>query len=151
MRICVYGMGCVGGYFGGRLAQAGEDVVFITPTSGLGAVTNAAIGAIREISETRTMLIQAIKESFALGRARQVDLPDNILQHTLQFIDNAPPAMTISLQRDIAAGRPSELETLIGAVVRDGHAYGVQVPVHTFIYGSLLPQEIKSRREISKP
>ena len=104
MRICVYGMGCVGGYFGGRLAQAGEDVVFITPTSGLGAVTNAAIGAIREISETRTMLIQAIKESFALGRARQVDLPDNILQHTLQFIDNAPPAMTISLQRDISAG-----------------------------------------------
>lgn len=29
MRIAVFGTGGVGGYFGGRLAQAGEDVVFI--------------------------------------------------------------------------------------------------------------------------
>ena len=29
MRIAVFGAGGVGGYFGGRLAQAGEDVVFI--------------------------------------------------------------------------------------------------------------------------
>jgi 2-dehydropantoate 2-reductase len=29
MRIAVFGTGAVGGYFGGRLAQAGEDVVFI--------------------------------------------------------------------------------------------------------------------------
>jgi ketopantoate reductase len=29
MRITVVGTGAVGGYFGGRLAQAGEDVVFV--------------------------------------------------------------------------------------------------------------------------
>jgi 2-dehydropantoate 2-reductase len=29
MRIAVFGTGAVGGYFGGRLAQAGKDVVFI--------------------------------------------------------------------------------------------------------------------------
>jgi 2-dehydropantoate 2-reductase len=29
MRIAVVGVGGVGGYFGGRLAQLGEDVVFI--------------------------------------------------------------------------------------------------------------------------
>ena len=29
MRIAVFGAGGVGGYFGGRLAQAGEEVVFI--------------------------------------------------------------------------------------------------------------------------
>jgi 2-dehydropantoate 2-reductase len=29
MRIAIFGTGEVGGYFGGRLAQAGEDVVFI--------------------------------------------------------------------------------------------------------------------------
>ena len=30
MRIAVFGVGGVGGYFGGRLAQAGEEVVFIS-------------------------------------------------------------------------------------------------------------------------
>ena len=29
MRIAIFGTGAVGGYFGGRLAQAGEDIVFI--------------------------------------------------------------------------------------------------------------------------
>jgi len=29
MRFAIYGVGAVGGYFGGRLAQAGEDVTFI--------------------------------------------------------------------------------------------------------------------------
>jgi ketopantoate reductase len=29
MRIAIIGSGGVGGYFGGRLAQAGEDVVFV--------------------------------------------------------------------------------------------------------------------------
>ena len=29
MRIAVFGTGGVGGYFGGRLAQAGEAVIFI--------------------------------------------------------------------------------------------------------------------------
>ncbi|MDY7030607.1 MAG: 2-dehydropantoate 2-reductase N-terminal domain-containing protein, partial [Thermodesulfobacteriota bacterium] len=28
MRIAIFGTGGVGGYFGGRLAQAGEEVVF---------------------------------------------------------------------------------------------------------------------------
>jgi 2-dehydropantoate 2-reductase len=36
MRIAVYGAGGVGGYFGGRLAQAGAEVQFIArgPTCG---------------------------------------------------------------------------------------------------------------------
>lgn len=29
MRIAIFGSGSVGGYFGGRLSQAGEDVIFI--------------------------------------------------------------------------------------------------------------------------
>jgi 2-dehydropantoate 2-reductase len=29
MRIAIFGVGGVGGYFGGRLAQVGEEVIFI--------------------------------------------------------------------------------------------------------------------------
>ncbi|MDI6770168.1 MAG: 2-dehydropantoate 2-reductase [Anaerolineales bacterium] len=38
MRIAVFGTGGVGGYFGGRLAQAGEDVIFIARGEHLKAI-----------------------------------------------------------------------------------------------------------------
>ena len=38
MRIAVFGTGGVGGFFGGKLAQAGEEVVFIARGSHLGAI-----------------------------------------------------------------------------------------------------------------
>ncbi len=38
MRIAVFGTGAVGGYFGGRLAEAGEDVAFIARGEHLAAI-----------------------------------------------------------------------------------------------------------------
>src|SRR5689334_5152431 len=38
MRIAVVGTGGVGGYFGGRLAQAGEDLVFLARGAHLRAI-----------------------------------------------------------------------------------------------------------------
>src|SRR6266581_1207435 len=38
MRIAVLGTGGVGGYFGGRLAQAGEDVAFVARGAHLEAI-----------------------------------------------------------------------------------------------------------------
>src|ERR1041384_6034272 len=38
MRIAIYGAGGVGGYFGARLAQAGEDVTFIARGEHLRAI-----------------------------------------------------------------------------------------------------------------
>jgi|GEM_PF-5751090 len=38
MRIAIFGSGGVGGYFGGRLAQAGEDVIFIARGEHLRAI-----------------------------------------------------------------------------------------------------------------
>jgi len=49
------------------------------------------------------------------------------------------------MQRDIADGKPSELEAIIGAVVRFGEASGVSTPAMRFVYASLLPQEQRAR------
>src|SRR5512143_2836348 len=38
MKIAIFGTGAVGGYFGARLAQAGEDVTFIARGSHLQAI-----------------------------------------------------------------------------------------------------------------
>ena len=49
------------------------------------------------------------------------------------------------MQRDILAGRPSELEGQNGAVVRLGRAVDVATPLHSFLYAGLLPQELRAR------
>jgi 2-dehydropantoate 2-reductase len=49
------------------------------------------------------------------------------------------------MQRDIVAGRPSELESQNGAVVRLGREVEVPTPLHAFIYHSLLPLELRAR------
>ena len=71
------------------------------------------------------------------------------IEETISFIDKLPPESTASMQRDIMDGRPSELHEQSGAVVRYGEKVDVTTPVNWFIYHSLLPQERKSREEIS--
>ena len=70
--------------------------------------------------------------------ARKIALPDNCVEVAMGFIDSQPAAGTTSLQRDIQAGLPSELEAWTGAVVRLGEQVGVAAPVHDTIYQILL-------------
>jgi 2-dehydropantoate 2-reductase len=49
------------------------------------------------------------------------------------------------MQRDVGAGRPSELDDQTGAVVRLAREAGVPVPVHETLHAALLPQERAAR------
>lgn len=44
------------------------------------------------------------------------------------------PTLKTSMQRDLEAGRPSELEALTGAVVRLGAEVGIPAPVTEVLY-----------------
>src|SRR3972149_4520201 len=111
-----------------------EKFLFIASISGLGAVTRAPVGVLRSVPETRQILELAMRETFDLAKALKISLPEDSIHKTLSFVDNLPPSGTASMQRDILEGRPSELETQNGAVVRLGRQAGVATPVHSFIY-----------------
>ena len=64
---------------------------------------------------------------------------------TMDFCDNLSPGTTASMMRDIWEGKPSELEAQNGYVAKSGAQLGVSVPIHTFIYHALLPQERRAR------
>jgi 2-dehydropantoate 2-reductase len=49
------------------------------------------------------------------------------------------------MHRDVVGGRPSELDTQVGAVVRLGRQAGVPTPVSGVLYAMLLPQEQAAR------
>jgi 2-dehydropantoate 2-reductase len=120
--------------------------LFITPLSGVGAVTRRPAGVLRRVPETRRMLEAAMREVFEVGRARGVRLRDDSVAETMEYVDGLPEETTASMQRDILEGRPSELESQNGAVVRLGKERGVAVPVNECLYASLLPAELEARK-----
>jgi 2-dehydropantoate 2-reductase len=125
-----------------------EKFVFIASISGLGGVTRVPLGEMRSTPETRRLLLEALREVVLVGRANGIQLDEGTAEKVLANIDNMAPGVTASMQRDIMDGKPSELESQNGAVVRLGQAVRVAVPVHEFIYASLLPQETRARSQM---
>ncbi|HLW88433.1 MAG TPA: 2-dehydropantoate 2-reductase [Terriglobales bacterium] len=124
-----------------------EKLIFIAALSGTGAVARSTIGEVRNCPPTRELLRQSMEETAAVARGRGIRLQDDVVSRTLAFVDASPADGTASMQRDLAAGRPSELEAIVGAVVRFGDQAGVPTPAMDYIYASLLPQEKRARRK----
>jgi 2-dehydropantoate 2-reductase len=118
-----------------------EKLLFIAALSGTGAVARSTIGEMRSCPPTRELLQQLMEEVAAVARSRGIRLAEDVVKRTLAFVDASPAGGTASMQRDMAAGRPSELEAIIGAVVRFGDRGGVPTPAMDYVYASLLPQE----------
>ena len=92
-----------------------------------------------------------MREIVLVARARQIALPDAVVDKSLALVDSFAAGSTTSLQRDIADGKPSELDAWNGAVVRLGQEVGLATPVHELIYSSLLPLELRARGKIQFP
>ena len=119
--------------------------LFIASFSGVGAVANAPAATLRTDPELRAQMLRAMKEIYELAHARNIKLPSNSIDTVMAGVNALPEGATSSMQRDIAAGKPSELESQNGAVVRMARESGVEVPTHELIYAKLNPLEQKAR------
>lgn len=115
--------------------------------SGLLGVTRVPYGGIREVKETREMMIALFQEVYDLSQKMGINIEPEFVEKTVGVIDGFDYNASASLARDIWEGRPSELEYQNGTVVRLAEKYGLDVPVNQFIYSALLPQERKARKE----
>jgi 2-dehydropantoate 2-reductase len=118
---------------------------FIASVGALGSLTRVTFGEYRNVPETRAALTEAIAEVAAVARAKGVSLDADVVDKTLAFIDGSAPGIKPSMQRDVEAGRPSELESMLGIVVRQGAELDVPTPVMRFAYAMLKPGERKAQ------
>jgi 2-dehydropantoate 2-reductase len=131
----------------GFQAKATEDVeadlwtkfVRLATWSGMTTVTRSPMGVVRDTPETFALMIAAIEEVIAVGKARGVNLPSDLMDTTLAMIQNFPAGSKSSMLEDIERGRRLELPWLSGAVVRLGQEAGVPTPIHQFITAILTP------------
>lgn len=84
------------------------------------------LGEIRSTPQLRADLIGAIEEACAVGQAEGAADVDP--QVAIAELELAHPTLRSSMQRDIAAGRPPELDAIPGAVLRAGARHGIPCP-----------------------
>ena len=127
-----------------------EKFLLIEPWGTVSAASRAPMGPVRSTAETRALLVAMLEELARVARARGVALPEDAVARTMAYLDTVPVEATASMQRDLGAGRPSELADQPGAVVRLAREAGVPVPLHEALHAVLLPQERAARGVIAK-
>ncbi|PWB71653.1 MAG: 2-dehydropantoate 2-reductase [Anaerolineales bacterium] len=125
--------------------------VFISAASSFGSLTRLPMGDYRSIPETREMITGLMREVEAVARAQEIALDEDVVQKSLDFMDNAAPHIKASMQLDVEGGRRTELESMVGVIGRKGREWNVSTPIADFIYASLLPVELKARKGSSSP
>jgi 2-dehydropantoate 2-reductase len=110
---------------GSEAAVLWEKLARQAPVAAATALTQRPIGELRSDPEWRSRLEEAIRETCAVASADGAPL---VPETQWGIIESMPPLLTSSTARDIAAGRPSELDAITGAAVRAAHRLGVAVP-----------------------
>ncbi len=99
---------------------------FLAPFALTTSATGWNIGEVNRDPVWRSKLEAVIGEVVAVGTASGVPLDASAIR---QFFDKTPQGGRSSMQKDVAAGNPPELEGIAGPILRRAEKYGIDVPV----------------------
>ena len=114
---------------------------------GLLAVTKTTYGELRELNETRQMMIGLLEEIYDLSQKSGIQIESDFINQSVCLIDSYPYDSTASLTRDVWNGKPSEIEYQNGTVVKLAKKNLTNAPINEFVYNCILPMEIKARKK----
>lgn len=106
---------------------------FLAPLALLTSVWQAPLGEAlaRDPSLTQALLAEVIACEVASG------VPDTV-ESLMSALDALPPTMRSSLQADLASGRPSELDSIAGELIRQAEKHDLAIPALRQINAALL-------------
>jgi 2-dehydropantoate 2-reductase len=113
--------------------------ILLSTNAALTAATRTPIGILRDDPDIAPLFQSASAEVAAVGRAKGIKLPDNVVELVSGFTKSAPPTMMASMAHDLIRGNRIELPWLSGKVVALGRSLGVPTPVHEILYAVLKP------------
>ena len=96
----------------------------------------------------RELALALLHEAVAIGRAEGARLTDEDPHTTLAFIDALPPDVGSSMLHDRLAGRPLEIDPLLGAALRAAKRHDVPAPRLQTLYALLHFSRRESRRSL---
>ncbi len=97
----------------------------LNPLACVTAAYGTTIGPIREHPRKRVEIEDAVLETVAVAKAEGAGVEADDSLHEIWAL---APGHTSSLQRDVEAGRPNELDAIPGAVLRHAARHGLSCP-----------------------
>ena len=110
-----------------------QKFAYVSPMAACGLYFHVSAGEVQKTGEPRDTFVKLMKEIDALAVAMDVPFLVDIVTTNLQILDALNPEASTSMQRDIYAGKASEIDGLIYEVVRMGQRYGVPTPTYEMI------------------
>ena len=110
---------------------------YVSPAAACGQYYDANADVMQVPGEIRDTFIALVKEVDDLAKAMGLDFGMDIVKNNLDILDSLAPDASTSMQRDIRAGKASEIDGLIHEVVRMGDKYGIDLPTYRMISENL--------------
>lgn len=110
-----------------------QKFAFVSPMAACGLYYHVSAGDVQKTGDPRDTFVKLMKEIDALAVAMDVPFLVDIVTTNLQILDTLNPEATTSMQRDVYAGKASEIDGLIYEVVRMGERYGVPTPTYSMV------------------
>ncbi len=112
-----------------------QKFILLTATSGATASLRSPIGPIVADPEMRAFYRKLMEETFAVGKAKGVDIDPAYVEERMDFVLNKmEPGLKASMAQDLDRGNRLELDWLSGKVRELGRALGVPTPAHDTVY-----------------
>jgi len=114
-----------------------KKLVRLSAIASLTASFQKMVGTIRSDPQLRKFLEEIVREGALVALHEGVDInPDEVIRK----IDSLPETLMTSLQRDVQAHTPSEVDSITGGVLRLAKLYGIPAPAHEHAYGLIKKQ-----------
>ena len=117
--------------------EALEKFSYVSPIGAAGLYYHATAVDFQKEGQARELCKTMIREIAALAEAMGVPFQKDMVDVNLKILSNLAPEATTSMQRDIMAGKQSEIDGLVYEVVRMGEEYHVPVPAYKKVAESL--------------
>lgn len=114
-----------------------NKLIFICALSGMTCIARASFAEVLDTPETLDLTWRVMREAAEVGRAKGVNLDDDIVESTMSHFQELKHELISSMYLDLQSGNPLELDVLNGGISRLGAEVGVPTPVNDFIAACL--------------
>ena len=110
---------------------------YVSPQGACGVYYDVPAGAMQQPGVCRDCFMALVGEIVRLAEAMGIRFEEDLVQRNLAILDALAPEVTTSMQKDLKAGGPSELDGLVYEVLRIGQRYGAPLPEYQKIAAEL--------------